>query len=49
MKIVLTAGDLMLALFFGIYAMILELRDMKNFDQILYSGICILLALFAGK
>jgi hypothetical protein len=32
-----------LALFFGIYAMVLELKGLKNTDQMLYAGVCILL------
>jgi hypothetical protein len=41
-------GLIALGLFFGIYAMILELRGINNFDQILYAGICILFVFLIG-
>jgi hypothetical protein len=48
MKKLVTIGLVVLGLFFGIYAMILELRGINNFDQMLYAGICILLVFFTG-
>jgi hypothetical protein len=48
MKKLAIIGLVILGLFFGIYAMMLELRGIKNFDQILYAGICILFVFFLG-
>jgi hypothetical protein len=49
-KIISAVGLLALALFFGAYAMILELRGMNNFDQILLATLFgILLFLRAAK
>jgi hypothetical protein len=48
MKKLAMIGLIVLGLFFGIYALILELRGMRNFDQILYAGVCILLVFSMG-
>ena len=48
MKKLAIIGLIALGLFFGIYAMTLELRCINNFDQMLYAGICILLVFFVG-
>jgi hypothetical protein len=42
------ARFIILGLFFGIYAVVLELRGISNLDQMLYAGICILLVFFMG-
>jgi hypothetical protein len=48
MKKIALIGLILLGLFFGIYAMILELRGIRNFDQMLYAGICIPFVFFMG-
>jgi hypothetical protein len=48
MKKLVAIGLIVLGLFFGVYALILELRGVNNFDQMLSAGICILFVFFMG-
>jgi hypothetical protein len=48
MKKLAAIGLILLGLFFGVHAMILELRGVNNSDQMLYAGICILFVFFTG-
>jgi hypothetical protein len=48
MKRLATIGLIVPGLFFGVYAMTLDLRGVNNFDQMLYAGICILFVFSMG-